>query len=243
MPNIFVGADGCHAGWFAVAIREDGKWETGVFEDVESLWKKYRRASVILLDIPIGLRDGGTLERLCDKRARKLLGGKRGSAVFPAPCRKATRERAYREASRANKDTTGRGLSRQTWSIIPKIKEVDELLSQDNSARRRVREIHPEICFWALACHPMQHSKKTREGYLERMEVLRSVYPRTDELLTDALAKCRRKDVARDDILDALSAAVTATVGKEKLVSLPEPPERDSRGLPMQMVYRPYCIE
>ncbi len=242
MQGMFVGADGCHAGWFAVAIRDDGTWETGVFEDVKRLWETYRRASVILVDIPIGLREKGPHERLCDKRARGLLGPKRGAAVFPVPCRKASREKTYREANRANKELTGRGLSMQTWSIIPKIREADELLANDKSARSRIREIHPEICFWALACHPMQHSKKKREGYLERMEVLRSVYPRTDELMTDALAEYRRKDVARDDILDALSAAVTAKVGKEKLVSVPEPPEKDSLGLPMQMVYRPHCL-
>lgn len=242
MQGMFVGADGCHAGWFAVAIAKDGSWETGVFEDVESLWNKYRRASVILLDIPIGLREDGALERLCDKRARKLLGPKRGATVFPAPCRKATREETYREASRVNREMTGRGLSKQTWSIIPKIREVDELLASDKSAGSRIREIHPEICFWALACHPMQRSKKKREGFLERMEVLRSVYPRTDELVSQARAGFKSHDVAKDDILDALSAAVTAKVGKEKLVSLPEPPERDSRGLPMQMVYGPYCL-
>jgi len=42
----------------------------------------------------------------------------------------------------------------------------------------------------------------------------------------------------RDDILDALVAAVTAQHPSEKRATLPEEePPRDERGLPMQMVY------
>ena len=44
--------------------------------------------------------------------------------------------------------------------------------------------------------------------------------------------------MVRDDIPDALSAAVTATVGVEGLVSIPETPEFDSQDLRMEMVYR-----
>jgi predicted RNase H-like nuclease len=242
---MFVGADGCKAGWFTVQLTKSNDWKVDVFPDVSSLWNKYSGTSVILLDIPIGLRKRGHEERKCDIEARKLLGPKRASSVFPAPCRQAISAKTYEEASNINKQMTGRRLSLQTWNIIPKIREVDILLSNDESARSRVREIHPEVCFWALAGHPMKHSKKKREGLLERTQVLQSIYPRTDDIITHTLSTStyRRKEVAKDDILDALSAAVTAMVGIQKLVSIPETPEFDSQGLRMEMVYYPYHTE
>ncbi|MBW2039536.1 MAG: DUF429 domain-containing protein [Deltaproteobacteria bacterium] len=240
---MLVGADGCKAGWFTVLVMEDNDWEVDVFPDVSSLWNKYSSASVILLDVPIGLRDRGTEERICDIEARKILGPKRRSSVFPAPCRASISAKTYEEANNINKQMTGRGLSLQTWNIIPKICEVDILLSNDESARSRIREIHPEICFWALAGHPMKHSKKKREGLLERTKVLQSLYPRTDDIIRYALSAYRRNEVAKDDILDALSAAVTAMRGVQRLVSIPKAPEFDSQGLRMEMVYCFYHTE
>jgi len=240
---MFVGADSCKAGWFIALLTEDNDWKVDVSPDVSNLWNKYSSASVILLDVPIGLRERGPEERLCDIEARKLLSPKRRSSVFPAPCRQAISAKTYEEASNINKQMTGRRLSLQTWNIIPKIREVDILLSNDESARSRVREIHPEICFWALAGHPMKHSKKTQKGFSERMQVLESVYPHTNDIIDHALSTYRRNKVARDDILDALSAAVTAMVGVQKLISIPEALEFDSQGLRMEMVYRPYHTE
>jgi predicted RNase H-like nuclease len=43
--------------------------------------------------------------------------------------------------------------------------------------------------------------------------------------------------VAGDDILNALVAAVTAYLGKQSLLTLPEKPADDLRCLPMEMVY------
>lgn len=234
----FVGADGCKAGWFTVQLTKGTDWKADIFPGVFSLWKKYSSASVMLLDVPIGLRERGREERLCDIEARKLLGPKRASSVFPAPCRPAICAKTYKEASDINAQLTGRRLSRQTWNIIPKIREVDVLLLDDESARSRVRETHPEICFWALAGgRPMKYSKRTEEGFSERRQALQSVYSNTDEIINYALDIYRREEVAKDDILDALSAAVTAMLGARELVSIPERPEFDSRGLHMEIVY------
>lgn len=240
---MFVGADGCTAGWFAILLIENNDWKVDVFPDVSSLWNKYNSASVILLDIPTGLQERGHEERKCDRKARELLGRKRASSVFPAPCRPAIYAETYEEASEINKQMTERRLSRQTWNIIPKILEVDILLSNAESARSRVREIHPEICFWALAGHPMKHPKRTKEGFLERKRVLQSVYPHADDIISHASSTQTSKGVKRDDILDALSAAVTAMGGLKRLVSIPEAPEFDSRGLRMEMVYCPHHTE
>lgn len=161
-----VGADGCRAGWFAVTLTKDGPGRPQIFLDVFNLWREHTEAASILLDIPIGLRESGPQERLCDLRARQLL-GRRGSSVFPVPCRDAVYAEAYPEACDINQHLTGRRLSRQTWNITPKIRQVDELLSGQASARLQIREVHPEVCFWALAGgHPMRHSKKKKSTYM-----------------------------------------------------------------------------
>ena len=235
----FVGADSCRAGWFSVQISDDGAWKTKVFNDVLSLWEAHWGASLILMDIPIGLLESGTGERKCDLKARKLLSPKRHSSVFRVPCRRAVHARTYEEASEINFRNTTKKLPAQTWGIVPKIREVDELLSADRSARGRIREIHPEVLFWALSGgSAMQNSKKTSDGFSERLAILQAVYPPAGDVVKHAMAKYLRKEVARDDILDALAAAVTAAKSQD-LLSIPAIPEIDCHSLPMEMVYHP----
>jgi predicted RNase H-like nuclease len=239
----YVGADGCKAGWFAVRLEDRGSWKVEVFENIKELWEQYKEARFILLDIPIGLPHRAHKVRSCDIEAKKLLVQRR-SSVFLAPCRRAVSSDNYEEASKINRDETDRGLSKQAWGIVPKIKEVDQLLSVDMSTRSRIREIHPEVCFfWALnGKSPMAYSKKKKDGVQERKEVLRSVYPYSEAIFKDVEQKYTEheyfhKDVGWDDILDALVAAVTAYEGRQGLKSIPEKPELDSHGLRMEMVY------
>jgi predicted RNase H-like nuclease len=233
---MFVGVDGCRAGWFAVTLTPGPKWRVQVFANISSLWHECGGARLILVDVPIGLRDSGFSERQCDKLARKLLGRPRRSSVFPVPCRGA----AYADAGKAsdiNKRLTGRRLSRQTLGITQKIQEVDRLLADDNKARSVMKEVHPELCFWALNGRaPMEYRKKDGRGSLERKRLLRTVCSFTDDLLRYALEENRGK-VAEDDIIDALVAALTASKGMRGLSFVPDPPEMDSTGLPMHMAY------
>ncbi len=241
---MFVGVDGCKAGWFAVALPELGEPRLKVFPDVEKLWQEYEKAEVILIDIPIGLRDEGEEERTCDTEARRLLGGDRGPSVFPAPCRDALSAKTYKDACDINERKTGKRLSKQSWAIVPKIREVDALLVRDEKARARIKEVHPEICFWALAGgRPMDYHKSTEQGYLERAHVLEFVHPGAYDIIAEALSQWPRGEVARDDILDALSAAITASVGLHALATIPAKPETDAKNLPMQMVYSPQFLE
>jgi len=236
---VYIGVDACKAGWFAVVLTEGTNWKVNIFPDISSLWNQYKDARLILIDIPIGLLDNGSDERVCDKEARKLL-GKRRSSVFAAPCRSAIHADTYEKASEINAQKTGRRLSKQVWGIIPKIREVDQLLLADMTARSRIREIHPELCFWALnSGKPMKYSKKKEKGkaFLERMKVLLSVYPYTKDIVDSTLTKYPRKKVAKDDILDALVAAVTASKERQRLSSIPKITDVDSKGLPMEMVY------
>ena len=71
------------------------------------------------------------------------------------------RRRTRRTGGQAKKGYHGRPTR-----SLPKIREVDSLLRESAKARRAVREVHPEICFWALAGgRPMRHSKKTERGF------------------------------------------------------------------------------
>lgn len=239
--ELFVGIDGCRAGWLAASMSREMKPEFEVFSDADDFWRAYRDAAIVLFDIPIGLRDEGPEPRRCDTgaRARNILGPVRRSSVFPAPCRGAIAATSYPQACRINKQRTGRGLSRQTYCLTKKIKEVDELLRRDEEARRRIRECHPEVCFWGLAGRrPMDNRKKVRAGREERLAVLARYVPHVQEVFDVALSKWRRREVARDDILDAMAAGVTAIGYPDELATIPETPEIDSSGLWMEMVYR-----
>jgi predicted RNase H-like nuclease len=238
----YAGADGCRAGWFVIALNKNGQWQTEVFPNISALWERYREASLILIDVPIGLKEKGAEERRCDKEARRILGPPRASSVFRVPCRQAVYAMIYEEAIQMNERQTGTRLSPMTWGIVPKIREVDKFFDKNQFALSCIKEIHPEVCFWALAGRPMQHNKKRAEGFDERIKVLQSYHSATEEIVQHSLQNYRRKEVGKDDILDALVAAITALVGMNALVSMPGQPEFDDCGLPMQMLYRAATI-
>ena len=130
------------------------------------------REDRIFVDMPIGLPEPGN-SRPCDTEARKLLGSPRSSSVFPPPSRAVLRAGTYDEARRISLETTGKSLSKQTFALIARIREVDALMRECEKARGIVREVHPEVCFWALNGEvSMQHSKRQENGRRERRDVL-----------------------------------------------------------------------
>jgi predicted RNase H-like nuclease len=174
---VFVGVDGCKAGWIVVELNTRTNWKVRVFPEISSLWNQNRDAKLILIDVPIGMRDDNPDERRCDKEARALLTTKRKPSVFVTPCRAAIYATTNQEVKIINRNNTGRSVSPWTFGIIPKIRELDTFLINNISARSKIREIHPEICFWALnGGKPMMFNKKTRDGFKERMRVLHRVY-------------------------------------------------------------------
>lgn len=244
--KVFVGVDGCRAGWFAVFLEgeneTDCNWEVTIFPEfsflIDFLENNYRQAEpLVLIDIPIGLKDGGTGERLSDKRAREIL-KTRKSSIFPVPCREAVYAETYEKACEVNEKLTGKRISKQAWNIVPKIRDVDNFLVKNKSYREKVREVGPEICFQALAGFPLKYSKKKPEGFLERKEIMEKVCKCSGEIIEYSLSKYQRKDLAKDDILDALAAALTAKKGSNYgFVYVPDEPETDSRGLKIQIIY------
>ena len=232
-----MGVDGCRAGWFSISIDAEADPKFGVFEDIHLLWAAWPQAEAILIDIPIGLISGSGSLRACDVAARNVLKPRRHSSVFAPPCREALSARSYQEACRINHRVCGRKVSIQTWAIASKIKEVDDFLQSTPAARAVFREAHPEIGFWALADYtPMGYSKKRPPGVAERLHLLQKAYPKSNAIYHAALDCYPRKDLARDDILDALVNAVTAS-RLDDLATLPKDPPKDNRRLPMEIVY------
>ena len=245
----YVGVDGCRYGWFSVGFDDRGEWEGKKFLAFGDLLTHYADASLILVDIPIGLPVRGE-GRDCDRAARKLLNPGRSRSVFPAPTRQAA-ERAAQcpgppsKAKLIKLRSYGISMNLQTLGISSKILEVDKLIvPRGPDSAQTVREVHPELCFRAFNNNEaMKHSKKTKggKGIDERLAILRGVLPQTDDIFDGMCRKYVRKHVAKDDILDALVAALTAFrvpgQGLGQLKSAPETPPKDGKGLPMEMVY------
>ncbi len=274
--SVVAGVDGCRVGWVAAA-HDLGRGECAitVHATFAALLVAFGagapgasgepgasgarvpprgRVRVVAVDIPIGLSDAAP--RAVDVEARRFL-RKRGSSVFPAPCRAALAGRDYAEASARSFAVSGRKLSRQTYGILAKIREVDETLRHRESggesgggefgrggpmpagtaeAAPAVVEVHPEVSFAVRnGGRPMTHSKKRAEGAAERLALL-------DAPLRAAFGPARatwlRRDVASDDLLDALIAAWTARRILEGVArTFPAGPlAHDATGLPMRIV-------
>ena len=96
--------------------------------------------------------------------------------------------------------------------------------------------MHPELCFWALNDkHPMKRNKKRLAGRQERLSVLQKCWPQAKSAWDKIGGLYRRNEVAHDDIIDAMVAAVTARANP--LNRLPSEPPLDAKGLPMQMIW------
>lgn len=231
------GVDGCRAGWLYFALGRSGEPGWSVVGAIEELVSTANDSDRIFVDVPIGLPRGPE-GRFCDREARQRLGTGFTGTVFPAPVRAALAADTYEDANRISREETGKGMTQQTFAILPRIREVDGLLRRSEKARHIVREVHPEICFWALAGgSPLSNRKKTDGGFHERFALLEGFRPSVGEEFARIRTEFRCWDVADDDILDAMAAAITASTDPAALRTLPEHPTMDSRGLPMEMVY------
>ena len=217
------GADGCRAGWFRACLEtETGETHFSMVESALDLLRHAPRPSVVGLDIPIGLPDAGP--RACDQLARERLGRPRASSVFPVPLREALHMPNRAAASQIHRELDGRKVGVQSWALYPKIREVDELLATASSARRAIYEVHPELSFQAWNQErPMQYSKKLAAGRRERLTLAEGLLGAG--VLTHARSDTPKKQLADDDILDAVAALWTALrIHRGQARCLPPPP-------------------
>ena len=146
MKQLVGGIDGCRAGWVLVTtpVAGDGASQVDVVRDLAEVVSDLDSGQLVAvaIDVPIGLPVSGP--RPCDVEARRLIGPRR-SSVFPAPSRAVLEAETYAEALAMSRAISGKGLSKQLFGIIPKIREVDRLLTCER--QRSIVETHPEVCF------------------------------------------------------------------------------------------------
>lgn len=225
------GVDGTPGGW-AVVIMEADSWCIRKVCTLSEIVDGPAHLDIVAVDVPIGLLDayevGG---RACDRAARKYL-SKRASSVFAAPVRPVLAASSWESACARSRCSAphGKAISKQTFAILPKIREVDELLRTRAELRDVVREVHPEVCFCELKGHPMIYPKGKREGREERQQALRQCFHDLDAIVKAG----REQGLPLEDILDAAVAcwsALRLVLGKGR--SLVQPVPRDMTGLPM----------
>lgn len=208
---IVAGADGCRGGWAVAVADAESILDIRVvptFADVLAL-----RCDAVAVDMPIGLLDHGP--RACDVEARRRLGPRR-SSVFPTPLRPMLAATTYAEASAVA------GLSKQAFHLLPKIREVDALMTPD--LQHTIVEVHPELCFAALRGSPCQSPKRTAEGRAERRAAVTAPLDRPP------------RGAAWDDVLDACALVYTARRVVHAAVERLGDGARDARGLRCEIV-------
>jgi len=210
------GVDGCRAGW-VVAQRDS----VTVIDRLEPLVAD-AAITAIGVDMPIGLPE--TWGRSADDAARRFL-GRRASTVFPTPPRSLITSTTYEEANARSRAAYGRGLSRQTFNLFPKIREVDALMHPDQV--QRVLEVHPE-CAFAVMVDGVLPPKRSRAGRLAREQLLEDRF--------GDIARSRPRGARVDDVLDAFAVlwSTERFVRREHIVH--GGGELDGRGLTMQII-------
>jgi predicted RNase H-like nuclease len=206
------GIDGCKAGWIIATQR-------GV--EVRTMLH-LEHFGLVGIDMPIGLIDGPP--RACDIAARKYL-ERAGSSVFPAPPRCILPSGDYHDALALARATTGRGISKQTFNIVPKVAELDRLI--DDTNKHRVIEVHPECAFKVMNGDRNLMSKKTSDGRDARRGLLSDHFD---------LPSSAPRGAAIDDMLDAYAVLWSVQRFERGEHRVFGDGQRDSRGIEMRIV-------
>ncbi len=186
---------------------------------------------LLAIDMPIGLAEiamrGG---RNCERAARKLLPGKT-SSVFSIPCRAALPATTYAQARTLNRRGNGIGLSQQAFHLLPKLRELDALITP--KLQRRLVECHPELAFALMnEGQPVLSRKRTPVGQQERRRLLQRHGIDVPENLKVG------KGVGIDDALDAIALTRTAErLYRGEAIRLPGVKQRDARSLLMEICH------
>ena len=234
--TILAGIDGCSFGWLCITKDlENDTLKSMIFKSAAELFAQTPTPAVFAIDIPIGLTNSGP--RQCDIQARRLLGARRGTSVFPAPIRPVMNVASRVEADKIHRSIDERGVNVFSWNLYPRIRDVDAELQKNSHLRDKVYEVHPELSFKALNNGvPIIVAKRNPEGESIRRSLIEKYFG------SGAFGEIRKKhyvkDAANHDINDAFAVLWTAErIYCGKALSIPTKIEFDSVGLKMGIWY------
>jgi predicted RNase H-like nuclease len=109
------------------------------------------------------------------------------------------------------------GVQNQAWSLVSRIRELDNFIEKTEEADELIHETHPEVCFAALGNRePVEMKKDDEKAIEDRLEVLDRHLEKHDTIQSatewylngaDSLNKYTKPGyapvVSEDDILDA----------------------------------------
>ncbi len=235
------GVDEAAGGWLVVMKDLSGHTPSRfrlckTFEDVLALPE---RPAVITVNVPIGLPEiaarGG---RKCDTAARSVLGPRR-SLVFTPPARAALEADEFGAACEINlkHSIPPRKVSKQTFGIFAKIREVDAAIAASDQVR--VFESHPEVAFWAMngEKHVGVPKRVKNAPHADGLAFRRSLLAANGfEVKFIASFDMSRSKAAQEDFLDACASTWTAVrIATGEAIQMPLNPARDARGLRMEI--------
>ena len=232
---IIAGIDGCKQGWIMIKFDQE-KYSYGIYMHIEELVEENPTIQRILIDMPIGL-SSKDYPRTIDKSLRAAL-IPRQSTVFNPACREAVALADYEAAKKKNIEIEGKSLSIQSFFIQKKIKEIDDFLLQKEPSLELI-ESHPEFCFKHLNPNKsvLLSKKSTEEGIADRLSILTSYDDRLGVLYQEILAQSLRKNVKKDDILDAMCLCLVNQLAKNQLHFLVDQNPVDERGIAIRIAY------
>ncbi len=226
---IVVGVDGCKGGWVA-CWREERVLKFEVYTTFEKIVYHFPSA-IIAVDMPIGLPDKiGAGGRGPEALARKIL-KRKSSSVFSMISRAAIEADVdYFETCRlARLDSTPpRGISKQGFNILPKVREVDRVVRTNASLMENTFETHPELALTIITGMPVLEKKTKKDGQMKRLAILTAFgLPIIGPLPHLSGAKL-------DDLIDsAICLLVAERIANGQATSFPAQPALDSLGVPI----------
>lgn len=230
-----LGLDGTADGWMAVVL-QDGRFADAFVVGSGAEAVARAEPAAVAVDMPVGLLDVAVRES--DAAARSALTGA-ASTVFNAPPRSVVdawrrgEVAAHADASELSRQVTGSGLSQQTWRLVPKIAEIDELAEAWGAG---LRECHPELAFRQLTAGERLPRKRSWDGLMRRRAVLAGIGVVLPEVLPAGGHRA-----APDDVLDAAVCAWVGAgiAGGAPLQPHPSQPGQVARGRPIAVWTRP----
>jgi len=223
-----MGIDGCKKG-FMIALLKDLKLS---FSHVVELSSIVDYEGLILVDVPLGCVN--SIDQCRPEPCLRKHMKKKASSVFNAPALQCFEVSSYEDVNRVNREVLGKGISKQTFHIMPMIKTVNDFVLK--YPHLNIHESFPEFVFMIMKGDVCVYSKHTKAGIDERVSILKSKLPEVGPQLDHALSAF--PSAFHQDIVDASSLAICAyLIDKNGRRTIPHAFETNAQGIEMKVVF------